>query len=95
MLYCKDPMHMAKFPRNTGFRNRCTTVLYLLKICVNNGPPRGFQGPRATLQNEAPSACDRSEQKGQKAKESGGLNLEALLEPTILRSFASLFKVVR
>ena len=35
-------------------------------------PPRGFRGPGAKLQNEAPCDCDLSKQKGQKARESGG-----------------------
>ena len=49
--------------------------------CLRSGQPRGFRGPGAKLQNEAPCVCDRSEQKGKKARESGEMNLEALLEP--------------
>ena len=44
-------------------------------------PPRGFRGQGAKLQNESSCICDRIEQKGQKAREFGELNLEALLEP--------------
>ena len=44
-------------------------------------PPGGFQEPGAKLQNQAPCVRDRIEQKGYKARESGELNLEALLDP--------------
>ena len=51
------------------------------------GPARGLRGPGEKLQNVAPCVCDRAEgqkgrrAEGQKARKSGGLNLEALLEP--------------
>ena len=49
-------------------------LLYLVSISVklSTGSPRGFGGPGAKLQNQAPCVCDRSEQNGQKASESGG-----------------------
>ena len=36
---------------------------------MQSGPPRDFRGPGAKL--EALCVCERSEQKGQKARESG------------------------
>ena len=48
---------------------------------VQTGPSSRFRGPGAKLQNEVSCFYDRSEPKGQEARESGGLNFEALLEP--------------
>ena len=48
--------------------------------CREAGPPRGYRGPGAKLENEGPCVRDRSKQKGQKARESGELKLEPLLE---------------
>ena len=50
-----------------------------LKVLAS-GPPRGFRGPGAKLQNVAPCVFDRSKQKGREVRESGKQNLEALLK---------------
>ena len=52
-------------------------MVYIISIILGTGPPTGFRGPGARLQNKGPSVCDRSK-KGQKARESGELNLEVL-----------------
>ena len=57
------------------------TILVICIVSILSGPPRGFRGQAAKLQNEAPRVCDRSKQEGQKISGGGGLNLAALLEP--------------
>ena len=47
----------------------------------HSGPPKGFRGPRAKLQNKAPRVCGRSEEKGQKARETGGTESGGNLRP--------------
>ena len=47
-------------------------LAYKKNIVWYVGPRKGFQSPGAKLQSEAPGVCDRSEQKGQNARESEG-----------------------
>ena len=56
---------------------------------------REVSRPRGKTANEIACVYERSDQKGQKARESGELNLEALLEPSkllLLGGFLNTFK---
>ena len=59
------------------------------------GPPRGFWGPVANLQYEAPCVCDRSKQRGQTLRESGGFESRGTLRTFLAAPFGRFLEYIQ